>query len=112
MAKLQSGGHRPPYRIPLAPAQVVVLERDGAEPLTGDLEYRVENCWRDLRDSFLACARDPAVRLHERDVDLLRILVHARYREFVEVAFDGAAVLERGRLIHGVVVSPGDLSFD
>src|SRR6266516_6981941 len=61
----------------LAPAQVVVLKRDGPEPLAGNFEHRVEDRRRDLRNRFLARTRDPSVRLQERDVDLLRILVHA-----------------------------------
>src|SRR5438128_1940695 len=112
--------HSPPLRggecvnakAPLAPAQVVVLERDGTEAFAGDFEDRVENRRRNLRDRLLAGAGDPAVGLHELNIDLLRILVYAGNWEFVEAPLNSMPVLDCGRLIHGVVITPGDLPFD
>src|SRR5438034_2140893 len=96
----------------LTPAQIVVLERDGTEAFAGDFEDRAENRRRNLRDRLLAGAGDPAVGLHELNIDLLRILVHAGNWEFVEALLNRMPVLDCGRLIHGVVITPGDLSFD
>src|SRR5438552_6663293 len=112
--------HSPPLRggecvnakAPLAPAQVVVLERDGTEAFAGDFEDRVENRRRNLRDRLLAGAGDPAVGLHELNINLLRILVHAGDRKLIEAPLNRVSVFDRGGLIHGVVVSPGDLAFD
>src|SRR5207245_2816813 len=73
----------PPESCALAPAQVVVLERNRPEPLACDLEDRIADRRRDLRNRFLARARDPALRLEEREVHLCRILIDARDAERV-----------------------------
>src|SRR5438034_11506136 len=78
----------------LTPAQIVVLERDGTEAFAGDFEDRVENRRRNLRDRLLAGAGDPAVGLHELNIDLLRILVYAGNWEFVEAPLNSMPVLD------------------
>src|ERR1700719_1787029 len=96
---------------PLAPAQILILERNRSMTLACSLEYRVADRWRNLSNSFLARSRDPAIRLEERDIDLFGILVHARDLELVEVVFDSSSVLDRSPLVHRVVISPVHLSF-
>src|SRR5947207_6744393 len=95
-----------------APAEIVPAVRQIAEALAGDLEYRIADRGLDRRGAVMAHADQPVSGRKETNVDLGRVLVDARERERVEVVLDDVPVRDRGRLVHRVVVEPGDLAFD
>src|ERR1700694_1330907 len=95
-----------------APAEIVPAVRQIAEALAGDLEYRVADRGLDRGGAVVAHADQPMPGREEANTDLGRVLVDARQRERVEIVLDDAPVRDRARLVHGVVVEPGDLAFD
>ena len=95
-----------------APAEIVPAVRQIADALAGNLEYRVADCGLDRRGAVVTHADQPVSGREEADVDLGRIFVDALQRERIEIVLDDVAVRDRRRLMHGVVVEPGDLAFD
>src|SRR6516164_5892989 len=90
-----------------APAQILAAERKRANPLAGDLEHRLRDRGRDLRDRFLPHARDPfVVGLEEFDVDLRRIVGHAGHPVLVEVLLRHTALVDGDLLPQRVAQGP------
>src|SRR5215472_4413494 len=104
----------PPYEteesVELRPTEVVVAERERANSLAGDVEDCLRDGGRDLRNGFLAHARDPlVVGLQELNIDLRRIIFHPRNSVLMEVLLSDASVLDRDLLPHRIAQAPGDL---
>ena len=98
--------------IQLRPAQIVTAEGQIPEALTGDLEYGVADRRLDRSGAVMAHTEQPVPGLEETDVDLGRVLVDARQLERIEIILNDVPVFDRVRLVHRVVVEPGDLTFD
>src|SRR6266571_5096674 len=96
----------------LRPAQIVTAVGQIPEALTGNLEYCVADSGLDRSGAVVAHAEQPVPGLEEADVDLGRVLVDARQLERIEIILNDVPVFDRVRLVHRVVVEPGDLAFD
>src|SRR5437867_13427915 len=94
------------------PSEIVLAVRQIPEALARDLVDRVTDGRLNGRGAIMAHADQPMPGRKEPNVDLRRVLAHARQRELVEIVLDDVSVGDRGRLVHGVVVEPDDLPFD
>src|SRR4051812_34367486 len=95
-----------------SPGQVVIAEGQVAIAFSSDLENSVADSRLQRGAAVMSQAIKPMPRFEEPDVDLRRVLVHAREQEAVEIALDDATILDVALLIHRVVVEPGDLTFE
>src|SRR5436190_15309602 len=91
-----------------APGEIVFAVRQVPEALARDLKHGVANGRLHRGGAVVPHPDQPVLRREEADVDLGRILGDAREREAVEIVFDDVTVGDRGGLMHGVVVEPGD----
>src|SRR5947207_3720255 len=96
----------------LRPAQIVTAVGQIPEALTCNLEYGVADRGLDRSGAVVAHAEQPVPGLEETDVDFGRVLVDARQLERIEIILNDVPVFDRVRLVHRVVVEPGDLTFD
>src|SRR5437867_2444865 len=96
----------------LFPAQIVTAVGQIPEALACNLEYCVADRGLDRSGAVVAHAEQPVSGLEETDVDLGRVFVDARQLERIEIILNDAPVFDRVRLVHRVVVEPGDLTFD
>src|SRR5712671_1762247 len=98
--------------IPLPPAQIAAAIGQIPEALSRNLEYCIADRGLDRSGAVVTHAEQPVPGLEETDVDLGRVLIDARQLERIEIILNDVPVFDRVRLVHRVVVEPGDLTFE